>query len=166
MKMRLVVYILILICIVPFQATFGSKMDIFGVKPDIGLVIVYLIGFLYGEMDGLIMGILIGFVMDSFASNHFGINLFTKSLTGFIAGYLGKVLLNPLINPGIIMVLSLFCGILTLLILQMTTGRIVVLDAITMVIIPQAIYDTLIGFLICIAFNDKIEMERFKGIAR
>lgn len=164
--MRLIAYILVIIVIVPFQATLGSRMDILGVKPDMGLIVVYIIGFLYGEMDGLIMGILIGLVMDSFAPNLLGINLLTKSLTGFMAGYLGKVILNPLINPGIIMVLSVGCGVLTLLVLEMSTGRVTVLDAITRIVVPQAIYDTIIGFIMFVLLVDKIEMRNFEDTAK
>lgn len=164
--MRLVIYILIVIVIVPFQATVGNKIDILGVKPDLALVIVYLIGFLHGEMEGLIMGILIGFVIDSSAPNLIGINLLTKSLIGFMAGYLGRIVLNPFFNPGAIMALSFGCGILTLLILQMTTGKIAALDAINKIIIPQALYDAFLGFLAFIIFIDKIERGSSKGIAR
>lgn len=164
--MRFIVYILVIISIVPFQATLGSRMDILGVKPDIGLIIVYIIGFLYGEMDGLIIGILIGLAMDSFAPNLLGINLLTKSLTGFMAGYLGRVILNPLLNPGIIMALSLGYGVLTLLILEITTGRIMAIDAITRVVVPQAIYDTLIGFLVFALIVNKIERRNFKEVVR
>ncbi|MEK7871649.1 MAG: hypothetical protein AAB244_04640, partial [Nitrospirota bacterium] len=81
--MRYLVYMFIVISIAPFLSIFGDKVAILGVKPDIGLVAVYLIGFLYGELDGLIIGIVIGFVMDSFAPSQLGINLLTKSLTGF-----------------------------------------------------------------------------------
>jgi rod shape-determining protein MreD len=147
----------IVISIAPFLSIFGDKVAILGVKPDIGLVAVYLIGFLYGELDGLIIGIVIGFVMDSFAPSQLGINLLTKSLTGFLAGYLGRVILNPLFNPGIIMALSLLSGVLTLSILQITTGRIIVSGAITGIVLPQAVYDALIGFFICVIFLEKIE---------
>ncbi|HLF85938.1 MAG TPA: hypothetical protein VI584_02550 [Nitrospiria bacterium] len=147
----------IVISIAPFLSIFGEKVAIFGVKPDIGLVAVYLIGFLYGEMDGLIMGILVGFVMDSFVPNQLGINLLAKSLTGFLAGYLGRVILNPLFNPGIIMTLSLLSGFLTLSILQITTGRIIVSSAITGIVLPQAVYDALLGFIISFIFLEKIE---------
>lgn len=165
--MRLIIYyILILISIIPIQATLGDKIGILGIKPDIGLVIVYLIGFFCGEMDGLIMGILIGLVMDSLSPGFLAVNLLTKSLVGFIAGHLGRLILNPLINPGIIMVLSFGCGILTLLILQITTRRIALFDAIIRVVAPQALYDTLIGFLICIILTDKLETVRSKGIIR
>lgn len=155
--MRYLVYMFIVISIAPFLSIFGEKVAIFGVKPDIGLVAVYLIGFLYGEIDGLIMGILIGFVMDSFAPNQLGINLLAKSLTGCLAGYLGRVILNPLFNPGIIMTLSLLSGILTLSILQITTGRINISGAITGIVLPQAVYDALIGFFISVIFLEKIE---------
>lgn len=155
--MRYLVYILIVVSIAPFLSIFGEKIAFYGVKPDIGLIAVYLIGFLYGEMDGLIMGIVTGFVMDSFVPNHLGINLLTKSLTGFLAGYLGRVILNPLFNPGIIMILSLLFGLLTMSILQVTTGRIVVSDTITGIVMPQAVYDALIGFIIFIIFLEKIE---------
>src|SRR5205823_3230673 len=71
-----------------------DRISIFGVRPDLPLVAVCLIGLYHGEIDALLAGIAIGFAQDLFSGGvHWG-NLCLKPMFGVIAGLASRNVLN------------------------------------------------------------------------
>ena len=92
--MKRISYIFILLLLIPVQTTVLDRLSIHGIKPDLGLIVVYLIGFQRGTREGVVMGVLIGLLMDSFSGGVWGMNLLTKPIIGGWAGLLGRTVLN------------------------------------------------------------------------
>lgn len=105
--MKHVGYLLLIMLIFIIQTTFINAIAIVGVKPNLLLIAVVLIGFLKGEYDGLFVGCIAGLFHDSFFSTYIGGNIFLYGVIGYIVGiicreyYKGNV-----ITPMIVVSLS------------------------------------------------------------
>ena len=148
--MRQAGYIFILLLLIPVQTTVVDHLSIYGIKPDLGLIIVYWIGFGMGEMDGVVMGVLIGTVMDLFSGGVLGTNLLTKPIIGGLAGLLGRVVLDArvLFSMGILFGLSILSGFLIYLFLKFFEGEMAFGEVFRWIILPQALYDAAVGALL------------------
>lgn len=148
--MRRASYIFILLLLIPVQTTVIDHLAIHGIKPDLGLIIVYGIGFGRGERDGVVMGVLIGMVMDLFSGGVMGANLLTKPIIGGLAGLLGRMVLNArvLFSMGILFGLSILSGFLIYLFLKFFEREMAFWEVFRWIILPQALYDAAVGAIL------------------
>ncbi len=86
--------ILIFLIFLPIQTLILENMRIGGIKPDLALVLVFVQGWAFGEVNGLFWGLAMGGLVDLFSVGFLGVNFVLKTAVGFISGILGKSLLN------------------------------------------------------------------------
>ena len=84
----------ILIASIVLQSTIFARINLFGVRPDLILVVTICIGLLYGPFTGLYLGLAGGFLLVLAGGGILGINVLTKALLGYGAGYVGKTVLK------------------------------------------------------------------------
>jgi len=89
MRRALTIFVILLISIV-LQSTILARLNLFGVTPDLVLVITVCYGLLYGPSQGLFLGLAGGLLLDLAGGGILGINILTKALLGYGAGYMGK----------------------------------------------------------------------------
>ena len=58
--MKIWIYIALILTVIPLQTTLLHHVTILDVRPDLGLVVVCLVGFFGGEVDGLLIGFILG----------------------------------------------------------------------------------------------------------
>ncbi len=75
------VYILMLPLL---QTTWPDTLSIAGVRPDLALVLVATIGYLFGETDGAISGLLCGFLLDIQSGRLLGLGMLLLMLSGLL----------------------------------------------------------------------------------
>ncbi len=141
--MRYLSYVALILLIVPLQTTLTEMLSLSGIKPDLGLIAVFVIGYLHGEMDGLVVGGLVGVMMDLFSGGVLGANLVTKLMVGLGGGLLGRVLLD-LRGSAILIavfVVSLAAGCLFFVLAAAGSGRVVFRPVFLWIILPQALFD-------------------------
>ncbi|MEK7286631.1 MAG: hypothetical protein AAB035_04960 [Nitrospirota bacterium] len=78
----------IFIFFVPIQTLILEAIKINGVKPDMGLILAYLIGLGWGKNQGLFWGALLGGFQDLFSTGTIGPHLLLNGLIGFGTGLL------------------------------------------------------------------------------
>ena len=78
----------IFIFFVPTQTLLLETIKVGGVKPDLGLILSYLIGLGWGRNRGLFWGLLFGGFQDFFSIGTVGPHFFFKGLIGFGTGLL------------------------------------------------------------------------------
>jgi rod shape-determining protein MreD len=78
----------IFIFFVPAQTLLLETIKIGGVKPDLGLIMAYLIGLGWGRNRGLFWGVLFGGAQDFFSIGSVGPHFLFKGLIGFGTGLL------------------------------------------------------------------------------
>jgi hypothetical protein len=62
--MKLLLYVALVLLLVPLQTTLLPHVSLWGVQPDVGLVVAAMIGLLEGELEGLAVGLAIGWVLN------------------------------------------------------------------------------------------------------
>ncbi len=100
--MRLLLYAVLVLTIVPIQTTLLNHVNILDVRPDLGLIAVCLVGFFGGELDGLLLGIILGWSQDLLSAGELWVNVVSKGGAGFLAGLAGRHLAH--ITPTVLLV--------------------------------------------------------------
>jgi cell shape-determining protein MreD len=93
------------------------------------------------------MGLAVGFVQDLFSAGEAGVNLITKGTIGLLAGFTGRHLANatPVVLLAMLLSVSLLSGLVFLLWGWPGEGLMTVVAAVPTVLLPQALYDAVVG---------------------
>jgi len=145
---KVIVYFIILIIALVLQITIFSAYPLYAVSPDIMLVVVILTGIVSGLESGSGIGLAAGSLQDVFISFFPGIYSFTKIISGFIAGFLGKLIFkeNYFFPPLIIFFITILHSTLVLFLKE---GLVIDFWEITYsIIILEAAYNAVIGILL------------------
>ncbi len=144
--MRAALYGAFLLALVPMQATILHYLGLGGVRPDLVLVSVCLIGLFRGELEGFLAGLLLGFAQDLLSAGDLWFNLTAKSGIGLLAGLAGRQVAHV---TAAVMLAGLFiiscCSGVLFLFLARTGDLAAVALAVRSVLVPQAVFDALLG---------------------
>lgn len=80
--------ILLLLVVVFLQSTIVPFFAIGMIQPDITLIFIASIAIYSGQIPATIIGFAIGITLDLLLGEFFGLSAFTKTLTGFLVGYI------------------------------------------------------------------------------
>jgi uncharacterized membrane protein len=130
--------------LVPIQVTVLEHLSVAGIRPDLCLIASSLVGFFAGPVDGALMGALLGFEQDLFSAGAGWTNLIAKAVLGLSAGVVGRYLARatPVTVLPLLVGLSMCSGLAYLL---AGAGGHDALGAVRSVLLPQAVFDTLVG---------------------
>jgi rod shape-determining protein MreD len=148
--MKPLVYLTILLLITPVQAGLLEPLSLGGIKPDLALALVYIIGLLTGPWEAALAGMAIGLVQDIGSASFLGFSGLTRGLIGLSAGLLGRRVLD-ITSPSnsiFLAAFSLLEGIAIALFLQMFYGSVPFFSLIAGRILPQALYTGVLGALL------------------
>lgn len=153
--MRAVLFLIFIISVVVFQGTLFNILSVKGVRPDFPLILSCGIGVYKGEMKGLLFGGIIGLLMDVSTGLLIGPNLTGKASAGFLSGYIrGKIFrMTPLVYLSFFFILSLIDGITNYLSISIFIVSSPFLGSLSDIILPQAVYNSLIGTVLLIMFE-------------
>jgi len=91
--------ILIILAII-IQSTLLSRIAVWGVTPDIALILIVFFSNRYGSLRGQISGFASGLIEDFISLSPLGFHAFIKTLSGFIFGLTkGRIFLDPVFIP-------------------------------------------------------------------
>jgi hypothetical protein len=143
-------YILIFAMLIPVQASLFNPLSIAGIKPDLGLALLYIIGLLTGPVEATLAGMGIGLVQDIGSASFLGLTGIIRGLVGLAAGLLGRQVLDigsP--SNGIFMIaFSLLEGICLVFFMQVSSGSVPFFDIFAGRLLPQAVYTGLLGIVL------------------
>jgi rod shape-determining protein MreD len=148
--MKLWVYLVVLLLILPVQAGLLNPLSIGGIKPDIALAVVFIIGLITGPVEGAFAGMGIGLLQDIGSASLLGLTGLSRGMVGLLSGLLGRRVLD-IDNPMIVLflvALSIAEGLFIALFLQTTYGAVPFLSLVAGRIVPQALYTGLCGLLL------------------
>jgi len=129
------------------QSTVVAVAGIGGITPDVPLILTVLIALRYGPESGCLAGFVAGLLQDATGGGLVGVQALTKGLAGFSMGLLvGRFWVsNPLVQvPGLVL-LTIAEGLGRFLLLQMFHYPATFGDLMLHVILPQALYNGLLG---------------------
>ncbi len=137
-------YVGLVVGLVPIQTTLLEHASVAGIRPDVCLIAVSLIGFFGGPADGVMMGLLLGFEQDLFSAGELGLNLGTKAVIGLLAGMVGRYVAHA--TPASVVPVMLGLSVCSGLAFVMAgAGGGETLAAVQSVLLPQAVFDTTVG---------------------
>jgi LytS/YehU family sensor histidine kinase len=132
------------------------------VKPDVGFIVVCLIGLFGGELEGLLVGLILGWVMSLFSAGDVVYGMLTKGAAGYLAGLAGRQVahITPVVLVVGILVASCLAGLVTALSLKANDEQ----DlwwAIQAVVLPQACFDAVVGGVLYWLLWSRLNVERW-----
>jgi len=159
--MKALLYIGLVLFLVPVQTTLLPHITVWGVKPDLGLVIAAVIGLVAGELEGLLVGLAIGWVLNLYSAGDVWLSLVTTGGAGLFAGLLGRQVaqVTPMILSVGLLMLSLTGGVVAVFGLKNTTLS----DnwwMIQSIVLPQACFDAALGAGLLWLMGQRFAAER------
>ena len=85
--MQYLIYVIIMIVALILQVTIFSFYSVWGITPDLLLIIVISLALVNGYRWGAYMGFVAGFFQDIFSGGFFGINIIIKLILGYGFGF-------------------------------------------------------------------------------
>jgi rod shape-determining protein MreD len=103
------------------QTSFIPSMGIFGIKPDLVMIILFFFAIRYGVMPGMIVGFLIGLTQDLYTPAFLGQNALTKTVIGACIGLFNEKVMrtDPFVKSIILFVMFIINDAIFMLILVM-----------------------------------------------
>jgi len=148
--MKAGVYFILFLLVIPFQASLLNPLSLAGIKPDLALALLYIIGLVISPLEATIIGIGTGLLLDIGSVSLIGLTGFTRGLVGLFASLLGKKVLD-VSSPsnGIFLAgFSLLEGIGLMLFMQIFYEDLPFFSLIAGRILPQAIYTGVLGVVL------------------
>lgn len=146
MKPRM--YLIILLLLLPLQASLFGPLPLGSIAPDLGLAVLYCIGLLTGPVEAALAGVAIGLIQDLGSASLIGFSGLTRGVVGFFAGFLGKRVLD-IQSPSNIVFLVVFClaeSLFSALFLEITYGSVPLVGLFFGRMVPRAITTSLVGY--------------------
>jgi hypothetical protein len=157
----------LVLLLVPVQTTLLPHVAIWGIKPDLGLVVAALTGVLGGELAGLMVGMAIGWILSLYSAGDLWLNLVTTAGAGLFAALLAKQIaeITPTILSVGLVLLSLASGVVAVLTMKQATMA----DTwwmLQFVLLPQAAFDAVVGAGLLWVIEQRFALPRFGALNR
>jgi hypothetical protein len=96
--------------LIPLQSVLLPHVAVWGVMPDLGLILVCLAGFFGGELEGLLVGLAVGWITGLFSAADLAVGMVAKGIVGYLTGVAGRhiVYMTPVVL--ILGLLAASCG--------------------------------------------------------
>ncbi|HEX5646934.1 MAG TPA: hypothetical protein VFX56_08175 [Nitrospira sp.] len=148
--------------LIPIQSVLLPHVAVWGVMPDLGLIVVCLAGFFGGELEGLLVGLAVGWIMGLFSAADLTVGMATKGIVGYLAGVAGRhiVYMTPVVLVLGLLAASCVSSLLTALVLTLNEQQ----DlwwALKTVVLPQAVFDGAVGGAFYWLAWSRLNIERF-----
>jgi len=155
-------YVIMALLLVPVQTTWLTGIGLHSVKPNLVLLLIYFTGFYAAEMTGLAAGLGMGLVMDLLSGAPFGLHVATLAMAGLVSGLLGRFFLSTTVTltMGMIFLLSVLNGILVFCFHEWVLGRIPLAEAFQWTILPEALYNTVVGGIVFWAGVSRMNIQK------
>jgi len=151
------VYLMLLLLIVPLQAGLFAPLARAGIRPDIPLAVLYIIGLLTSPTETALAGIGLGLIQDMSSASLLGFTAITRGLTGLFIGFFGRQVLDITNSSNLLFLaaFSLIDAIGNAIFLQILHGSVPFFSLLITRMVPQAIFTGLLGLLLLKLINTK-----------
>ena len=163
--MRIVFYLLWAVLLAVFQPTLARGMELWGIAPNLFLCFVVLIGFLRGAYEGAVCGAVFGLVFDLLVGRMIGINALIYLYLGLGAGFLSMHFFSGekrLVACLGVMMGTLVASVVYALALKATGADVKMVTAMFRIGLPEAVYNSVIGFLLGFPVRWSMKWTRMK----
>ena len=89
MRRKITLILIIIICYL-LQSTVFQAFDFAGITPNLMIIIVSSVGFMWGRKEGMFVGIICGLLIDIFCGFYLGVYALLYMYIGYINGFFHK----------------------------------------------------------------------------
>ncbi len=149
MKMKILFYTLCILLIVLLQTTILHYISIKGVMPNLVIVFIIVTAFMRGSAEGAAVGFFAGIALDMMFGNILGFYALLGFYLGFSIGSMNKGIFkeNLLLVIFFTFSFSIAYEVVVYVINNIMSGSINLLYPLTTIILPEAIYNSVISIL-------------------
>jgi rod shape-determining protein MreD len=159
--MKFLLYGGLVLLLVPVQTTLLPHVAVWGIKPDLGLVVAAVVGLVAGELEGLLVGLAIGWVLNLYSAGDLWLSLVTTAGAGLFAGLLGRQVAQ--VTPTILAIGLLFLSMAGGLVAVLSMKNSTLSDAwwmVQSVVVPQACFDAVLGAGLLWVLGQRFMLQR------
>jgi len=146
-----IIFTLLSIIILLFEGSFLSIVFVGGMIPDLLLIVVVCLAFLWGEKKAIVLGLICGFLQDLFFGPAIGFFTFAKILSAYFSGISSReIYKDQIVGPMLTVFLATFVHEFIVFFLLWVTGwsKISFFYALDQVFLPRALYHLALTLLI------------------
>jgi len=168
--MRTLHHALILALALLVQTSWAHAIAIYGITPDVVLLVVVFIGITSGQVEAIIFGFVSGLLLDVYNPEFMGVNALANSVVGFAVGYsrIGIVAEDWTVQGIVILVAGLLHDLLYFTFSSISTPT-AILPQVVRYGLGTAVYSANVGIVISLALSLRINggihlhVRRFHG---
>ncbi|WP_010251445.1 rod shape-determining protein MreD [Acetivibrio cellulolyticus] len=162
MRGKIIAYTILIFLTVLIQSTLGSSMSVYGVKPNIILVVIVIVGLLRNNIEGAIVGFFCGLLQDSVSGMVIGFYTLLGLYLGLVIGSINKKLYreNILIAVFFTFLSTIVYEYLVYFLNTFLRRPLGFIYPMQNVILPEAIYNSVISifvFIIVVKLHRRFE---------
>jgi rod shape-determining protein MreD len=146
-------WILLFLAVLTIQTTLVPKIAIFGIFPDLPLILLFVFSIQYGGTRGIWTGFSLGLLIDVFSAGLLGANALAKTIIGGAAGFFDRK--NMFIDPIFQLIMLLIAVVIHDVIIYLSnhlansTNIFVDLPMFLLVsALPRAVYTTIVAVVV------------------
>jgi len=138
------------------QTTIIPKIAIFGISPDLLLILLFVFSVQYGATNGIWTGFSLGVLIDVFSAGILGANALAKTVIGATAGFFDRrnMAIDPILQLIILLIMVILHDVM-IYIVNLVKGDANLLSELPMFVLvsafPRAIYTTIVAVIIFMA---------------
>lgn len=91
---RIICSFFMMIILYLIQTTIFNKVTVAGIKPNVVIILVVLIGYKYGKIPGMLMGFFMGLFLDLTEYDYIGYYSLIYLIIGYLLGFSNKLYTN------------------------------------------------------------------------
>lgn len=164
---RVLIYFLLITGIYLLQTSFLPFLMYNAFCPNLLLILISALGFIYGSFTGMMCGLYAGLLMDSSASGPFGFYMMIFVIIGFVNGIFTNFYYDDYLTlPVILCVVSeLIYNASTIFLKFIITGNVDLAYSVTRIVLPEILFSMLITMLlyqVILHFNRNLDYKEDK----
>ena len=152
--MKILLKMLLIVLALLLQGAWVHKIAVFGLRPDIVLLVLVYIGISGGQIQGALFGFFSGILLDTYDPQALGVNALTNSLIGFAVGYsrVGVVAEDLRVQVLILFLASLLHDTVYYTLYALSTPS-VILPMVARYGLGSAVYTACVGTILFVALS-------------
>ena len=147
---RIICFFVMMIILYLIQTTIFNKITVAGIKPNVVIILVVLIGYKYGKIPGMLMGFFMGLFLDLTESDYIGYYSLIYLIIGYLVGFSNKLYTNDstLIPLGLVGASDFMLNFLIFITGFLLRNRLDLPYYMMRIILPEVVYTIIVSVLL------------------